>query len=213
MHDDKRKPLPTSARYAAAAAIAAWPLGFLRGAIFSQGTDAAGAGYMMVFGVGIGALLSVFFGLVHWYCRKQRRIAAFQRHRRKLLIAAGVGLAAYIAWYVQPSFEDQRYSVRVKNWSSKDMSNVEVRFSNQTIAVGSLPAGVEIELHDFSNKPSGIVRASWVDSAGEAKTASERYAIGAPRRYDGGTVMIKIFSEYNLSAGFITASVNKQLRE
>lgn len=45
MHDEQRKPLPTSAKYAAAAAIGMWPLGFLLGAIFSQGTDVAGAGY------------------------------------------------------------------------------------------------------------------------------------------------------------------------
>ena len=141
MSKKEKKPLPQSARWTGAAALAALPLGWFVGMILGQGEDAAGAGMLLGIGLFFGALASAIFGLVHWYCRKKRSLAFFRHHRRRLLIAAGVALAAYAAWYIQPAFEDQRYSLEVRNSSSNDLSDVEVRFSNQTIAIGLVPAG------------------------------------------------------------------------
>ncbi len=208
MTNKEKTPLPQATRWTGAAALAALPLGWLFGMILGSGQDPAGEGMALGIGLALGVLASVFFGLIHWYCRKERRISVFRRHRRKLAVALGVAVAAYAAWYIQPAFEDQRYSVRVKNWSSKDMSNVEVRFSNETITIGDLPAGTEIQLHDFSKKPFGVVQASWVDGAGEARDVADRYGIGTPRRFDGGTLVVRIFSEYQLSAGVLPARVD-----
>ena len=44
-----------------------------------------------------------------------------------------------------------------------------------------------------------------MDKAGTQKDAATRHGIGMPRRYDGGTVVIPIFSEYDLAAGFLPA--------
>ncbi len=207
MSKEKKKPLPPAARWSGAAALAALPLGWLFGMILGQGQDAAGAGMALGIGLFFGALAAALLGLVHWFCRKKRSFAFFRRHRRGLLIATGVALVAYAAWYVQPAFEDQRYSLEVRNWSSNDLSNVEVRFSNQTIAIGLVPAGEDIRLRDLSKKPSGVVQVSWIDSTGEAWNVTDSKRIRAPRRFDRGTAFVHIYSSYTLSVGFRAALV------
>ncbi|MDJ0916549.1 MAG: hypothetical protein QNJ05_02220 [Woeseiaceae bacterium] len=209
MTREKTTTLPPAAQWTGLAALAACPLGWLFGMILSAYEDPTSAAYVIVFGLGIGAIASLILGLIHWYCRKERRVALLRRHRRALLVAAAVILLAITAWYVQPAFEDQRYSLRVHNFSGKDMSSVEVRFLNETIEIGPLAARAEIELHGFSEKPSGFVRVTWVESANEATHVPERYRIGAPRRFDGGTLSIGIFSRRDVSARFLPARADE----
>ncbi len=202
MKEEKPKALPKAARYARIAAIAVWPLGILLGLMLSVGQDAAGEGLAFVMGLAFALLASVFFGLVFWFCRSHARVRLVSRFRRALLSIAAIAVAVFLAWYTQPLFEDQQYSLRVKNWTSRDIAEVEIRLAGTTIPIGRIQAGAAISREGLSKRPTGAVTVSWVDDEGAKHTVTEGSTGGPPRRYDGGKLVVNVKSRYDIHTYF-----------
>ena len=198
------KKLQQVARYAKVIAVVVWPLGFLLGLVFSIGQDVAGAGQAFFMGLAPALAVSLFFGLVHWFCRSPRPVQMVYRYRRRLLPIVALAIALSVFWYVLPIFEDQQYSLLLKNSSSADLVEVEVLVAGISVQIGSVQAGTQILREGLTKRPTGTVTVISVDNEGNKRIVSKQSSRSAPRRYDGGQLMVEVYSDYDVGAFFLS---------
>jgi len=195
MEDGEKKPLPTAARIARFAAIAALPICILLGLAFSSGQDAAGAGMAVSGGFFLGIAASVFFWIWYWIFKSPRRT-------RIALPIALIPTALVGGWFALDTFGPQEYALIVRNASGEDLTEIDVQIAGAAIFIGQIDDDNYATREGMTAPPESALTVSWVNSAQERQQFLVESREPPRYRYNRITLVIYIYPENKAMAFF-----------